>query len=119
MPRLVPISHSETLALLALRRTLWQLAFVGIVAAAILVRVAPDSRALAAWCILVPLNALAVHFRHVLRRLLPTRRRSAGIYWPHENRPAHTADRRPAHARRLRQQGRPGPARQIRVAGCS
>jgi short subunit dehydrogenase-like uncharacterized protein len=74
MPRLVPISNRATPALLALRRTLWQLAFVGIVAAAISIRVAPDSGALAWWCVLVPLNALAVHFRHVLLNLLQSYR---------------------------------------------
>ena len=74
MPRLVPISNPEFPALLALRRTLWQLAFVGIVAAAILVRIAPGSGALASWCVLVPLSALAVHFRLVLRNLLQSHR---------------------------------------------
>jgi short subunit dehydrogenase-like uncharacterized protein len=70
MPHLVPISHPATAALLALRRTLWQLAFVGFLAAAILVRIAPESGALALWCVLLPLSALAVHFRQVLLNLL-------------------------------------------------
>ncbi|HEV2607863.1 MAG TPA: hypothetical protein VGT79_07765 [Xanthomonadaceae bacterium] len=74
MPSLVPISNPETPALLALRRTLWQLAFVGIVAAAVLARIAPDSGALASWCVLVPLSALAVHFRQALLNLLQSHR---------------------------------------------
>jgi hypothetical protein len=66
MPRLIAVSASETPALLALRRTLWQLAILGIAIAATLTRIAPQSDALALWCALIPLSALAMHFRHAL-----------------------------------------------------
>jgi len=92
MPRLVQISLPETPALLALRRTLWQLAFVGIVAAAILVRVAPNSGALASWCVLGPLSALAVHFRHTLLNLMQSHRV--------ERRSIASRSRQPSQARR-------------------
>lgn len=94
MPRLVPLSTLETSALLALRRTLWQLALVGIVAAAILARIAPDSGALASWCVLLPLSALTVHFREALLNLLQSHRdarRSVG-----------SRRRQPPQARRAR-----------------
>jgi hypothetical protein len=54
----------EDTPLLALRRTLWQLAVVGVAAAVAMDRIAPDARAAAIWCALVPLSALAAHFRH-------------------------------------------------------
>ena len=70
MPRLVSLVASETPALLALRRTLWQLAFVGVAISVTLARVAPQPDALALWCTLVPLAALATHYRHALLDLL-------------------------------------------------
>lgn len=74
MPQLVPIAVTETSALLALRRSLWQLAILGIATAATLVRIAPGFDAFALWCVLVPLSALAVHFRHRLSSLMLSRR---------------------------------------------
>ncbi|HEY2345349.1 MAG TPA: hypothetical protein VGH80_05620 [Xanthomonadaceae bacterium] len=58
----------EDEALLALRRTLWQLAVVGVAAAIAIERLAPDAGLVALWCVLVPLSALAVHFRSELLR---------------------------------------------------
>jgi len=119
MPRLVPIPTPETPALLALRRTLWQLAFVGIVAAAILTRIAPDAHALAAWCVLVPLSALAVHFRHPLLDLLRLHRGTRSPAGSHRRQTAQarrasgakpSSPRRPARARPL--QG-PLPVRRL------
>ncbi|MDP4157947.1 MAG: hypothetical protein Q8929_20160, partial [Bacillota bacterium] len=78
MPHLIPTSDSETPALLALRRTLWQLAFLGILAAAAVARIAPQSGVIALWCALVPLSALAAHFRSTLLDMLPLHR-SAGV----------------------------------------
>ena len=75
MPRLVPIAATESPALLALRRTLWQLAILGIATATTLARIAPDSGSLALWCVLIPLSALAVHFRQTLLNLLLSHRR--------------------------------------------
>jgi hypothetical protein len=74
MPRLVPISNPETPALLALRRTLWQLAFVGIATAVAVARIAPQFDLFALWCVLVPLSALTVHFRQALLNLLQSHR---------------------------------------------
>ena len=74
MPRLIPISDADAPALLALRRTLWQFAILGIAAAATLARIAPQSGTLALWCVLVPLSALAAHFRHALLNLLRSHR---------------------------------------------
>lgn len=74
MPRLVPISNPETPALLALRRTLWQLAFVGIAIAVTLARTAPQFDLLALWCVLIPLSALAAYFRQTLFNLLKSHR---------------------------------------------
>ncbi len=70
--------ESETFALLALRRTLLQLAVVGVVAAMALRWTAPDSGTLALWCALAPLSAFAVHCRSLLVSLLPARVRRAG-----------------------------------------
>ena len=61
-----PFDPIEDSPLLALRRTLWQLAVVGVVAAIATQRVAPDTHAVALWCVLVPLSALAAHFRREL-----------------------------------------------------
>ena len=66
MPRLIVVCGSETPAVLALRRTLWQLAILGIGIAATLAWIVPQSDALALWCVLIPVSALAMHFRHAL-----------------------------------------------------
>lgn len=66
---------SEDEALLALRRTLWQLGVMGLAAAVAVEGMVPDAGAVALWCVLAPLSALAVHFRHELRALWPARRR--------------------------------------------
>jgi len=67
MNMLQPVVEDE--ALVALRRTLWQLAAVGIVAALAIEWLATDAGALALWCALVPLCALAAHFRQELASL--------------------------------------------------
>jgi len=88
MSRLIPISNSETRALLVLRRTLLQLAFVGGATAGALARLAPQFDLLAIWCVLVPLSALTVHFRQVLLSLLQLHRDARGsIASPHVQRP--------------------------------
>ncbi|HTA65943.1 MAG TPA: hypothetical protein VK753_10605 [Xanthomonadaceae bacterium] len=66
----------EDTPLLALRRTLWQLAVVGVAAAVAIDRIAPDARALAIWCALVPFSALAVHLRYELWSLCSRPRRA-------------------------------------------
>ena len=111
MPRLVPISNPEDEALLALRRTLWQLAFVGIVAAAILVRVASDSGALASWCVLVPLSALAVHFRQSLLNLLQAHRDGRHSIAPRRRPPPQARRARGGNPSNTRRQTRPRPLR--------
>ena len=78
MPRLVPIAASETPALLALRRTLWQLAVLGIAIAAALACSARQFDALPTWCVLVPASALAMHYRQALANALLARR-PAGV----------------------------------------
>lgn len=50
----------EEESLLALRRTLWQLACLGAVAAIALHGV------VALWCVLLPVSALGVHYRRAL-----------------------------------------------------
>lgn len=57
-------------ALLALRRTLWQLAVVGVVSASVIAAIAPEAQAIALWCVLAPLAALATHFRHAIAQNL-------------------------------------------------
>lgn len=63
---------AEDEALLALRRTLWQLAVVGSMAAIAIAWLAPAAHAAALWCVLAPLSALTVHYREgapsILRR---------------------------------------------------
>ena len=71
-------SAHEDEALLALRRTLWQLAVVGLATGIATTRLAPDAAAVAAWCVLVPLCALLVHFRHELLERWATRARVDG-----------------------------------------
>jgi hypothetical protein len=70
MPRLIPISDSETPALLALRRTLWQLAVVGIAVAVAIVRIAPELGTIAFWSVLIPLSALVAYYRRTLLNML-------------------------------------------------
>jgi hypothetical protein len=65
--------ESENFALLALRRTLLQLAVVGVAAAIALRWIAPDSGTLALWCAMAPLSACAVNGRSLFAALLPTR----------------------------------------------
>ena len=109
MPRLVPIVNPETPAVLALRRTLWQLAFVGIAAAAILARIAPDSSALASWCALLPLSALALHYRRALLGLLQSHRDSDRSAAPRRSRPAQACRARGGSPSSPRRQTRPRP----------
>jgi hypothetical protein len=66
--------ESETFALLALRRTLLQLAVLGVAAAVALPWIAPGSDTVAFWCALAPLSACTVHSRSLLASLLPMRR---------------------------------------------
>jgi len=106
MPRLVPISHSDTPALLALRRTLWQLAFVGVTTAAAFVRIAPQFDMLALWCVLVPLTALTVHFRDTLLGLLRSHRDA--------RRSVASRRRQPPQARRARGGSPTNTRRQVR-----
>jgi len=111
MPRLVPTPDPEAPALLALRRTLWQLAFVGIVAAVVLVRVAPGSGALASWCVLVPLTALAVHFRQVLFNLLQSHRDARPSVAPRRKQPSQARRMRGGNPSNTRRPSRPRPLR--------
>jgi hypothetical protein len=88
MPRLPPIENPQSaFALLALRRTLWQLALLAsaIAVAVGMLSVAPG--VLPIWLLLAPASALLVHHRDALRvlfrstarrdqRAIPTRRRS-------------------------------------------
>jgi hypothetical protein len=66
MSRPVATSAFPSDALLALGRSLWQLAIVGVWVAIALVRWWPDASALALWCVLAPLSALATHYRHAI-----------------------------------------------------
>ncbi|MEO7478561.1 MAG: hypothetical protein ABIT64_04925 [Lysobacteraceae bacterium] len=70
MPRLVPMTSAESPALLALRRSVWQLAVLGITTALALVRIAPQYDVAAAWSALFPLTALATLYRHELLGLI-------------------------------------------------
>ena len=71
MPRLLSIDNPQpAFALLALRRTLWQLAIVGAASAAALGMLADAPGVLPAWLILLPISALLVHHRDaVLARI--------------------------------------------------
>jgi hypothetical protein len=71
--------ESEAFALLALRRTLLQLAVLGVAAAIALRWIAPESGTLALWCALAPLSAVAVHCRTLLASLLPAWMRHLGM----------------------------------------
>ncbi len=73
MPRLIPTRVSESPRLLALRRTLWQLSVLGIGAAATLAQRAPQFGTFALWCALIPLSALATHYRRTLLHAVSTR----------------------------------------------
>jgi hypothetical protein len=106
MPRLVPISNPETPALLALRRTLWQLAFVGIAIAVAIARIAPESGTIALWCVLIPLSALAAHYRYTLLDMLQ---------FPRGTGADHSAFRRPQQQRpQARRAYGAGPASRLR-----
>lgn len=72
MPRLVPITDLDSPALAGLHRSVWQLVALGIVAAAILLRIAPQHHAVTAWSALIPLIALAtLHRRALLEAFVP------------------------------------------------
>ncbi|MBS0214005.1 MAG: hypothetical protein JSR26_12660 [Proteobacteria bacterium] len=60
-------SVCEDEALLALRRSLWQLAMLGVVMAILLPLALPGTGTIALWCALAPLAALATHYRNGLR----------------------------------------------------
>ncbi len=66
MPRPALINATESAALPALRRSVWQLAVLGIAAAAMLVRLAPQDGVAAAWSAVLPLSALAALYRREL-----------------------------------------------------
>jgi hypothetical protein len=108
MPHLTPISSTETPALLALRRTLWQLAFVGVATAATLARMAPQLHLLALWCVLLPSIALVVYFRHALLDATPMRRSTHAE-------PAGAIRRQRPQARRARSGAASGKRRPARV----
>ena len=57
-------------ALLALRRTLWQLAILGVASATALVALADAPGMLPAWMILLPISALLVHHRDAVLALI-------------------------------------------------
>ncbi|MBS0194985.1 MAG: hypothetical protein JSR34_12175 [Proteobacteria bacterium] len=59
-------SACEDETLLALRRSLWQLAFAGMAAAVVIAQLLPTAGVAAAWCALAPLAALATHYRDSL-----------------------------------------------------
>ncbi len=73
MSRQIPTRVPESPLLLALQRTLWQLAVLGIGAAATLTQRAPQFGAIALWCALIPLSALATHYRRTLLHAVSTR----------------------------------------------
>ena len=66
-------------ALLALRRTLFQLAALGLIVALGLWKFAPGSGAAALWCALVPLSACAAHCRSLPAALLPARNQRSSV----------------------------------------
>ena len=71
MPRLVFIEDSRTaFALLALRRTLWQLAILGAASAATIAVLTDAPGVLPAWLILMPISALLVHHRDAVFALI-------------------------------------------------
>jgi len=101
-------TRTDTPALLALRRSLWQLAFVGLAGGATLARLDPGAVTAASWCALVPLLALAVHYRGGLARALARLERIAPA--PHG-----APGMRPAQARRTRRaRGVDLPRRRLR-----
>jgi len=71
MPRLLPIENpNNLLALLALRRTLWQLAILGIASAIAIGILAKTPGVLPTWLLLAPIAALLVHHRETLLALV-------------------------------------------------
>lgn len=71
MPRLLPIDNPHTaFALLALRRTLWQLAILGAASAIAIGALADAPGVLPAWLILLPISALLVHHRDAVLALI-------------------------------------------------
>ena len=71
MPGLLPIESSHPApALLALRRTLWQLAILGAASATAIVALADAPGMLPAWMILLPISALLVHHRDAVLGLI-------------------------------------------------
>ena len=71
MPHLLPIDNPHTaFALLALRRTLWQLAILSVIGAAAICALADAPGVLPAWLIWLPICSLLVHHRDaVLARI--------------------------------------------------
>ena len=71
MQRLLSIDDPQpAFALLALRRTLWQLAIVGAASAVALATLADAPGVMPAWLILMPISALLVHHRDAVFALI-------------------------------------------------
>ena len=116
MPRLLSIENSDNSpALLALRRTLWQLAILG-VASAIAIGVLVDaSGVLPAWLLLTPITALLVHHRHALLALLRTAANvESGVSNPRRRPLRRQASQRSEAMSRRRLPRQPLPAKQVR-----
>jgi hypothetical protein len=71
MPRLLP-TETQHPALLALRRTLWQLAILCIISASAIGALTDAPGVLPAWLLLTPITALLAHHRVVLLALFRT-----------------------------------------------
>lgn len=69
MPRLLSTENPHP-ALLALRRTLWQLAILGVASATAIGMLADAPGVLPAWLLLTPIAALIAHHRQTLLALL-------------------------------------------------
>jgi hypothetical protein len=116
MPRLLPIeSPNPVPALLALRRTLWQLAMLGVASAIAIGMLAETPGVLPAWLLLTPIAALFVHHRETLLALV---RAAAHVDWRTDN-PRRRPLRRRANQRiepmsRRRLSRQPLPAKQVR-----
>ena len=116
MPRMVLINTNESLALLALRRSVWQLAVLGIATATALARIAPQYDVAAAWSALIPLSALATLYRQQLLDLISTQRKAVAP----DNSRRRRAVRKQPQARRAvshRASKQPQPAAAHRAMG--
>ncbi len=115
MPHLLAIENPHPVfALLALRRTLWQLAILGVASAVMIDALTDAPGMLPAWLILLPSSALFAHHRDVLFTLWrAAANRQRGAIQQHRRPLRRQASRRSESLPRRRL---PQPVREVRQA---